>query len=69
MDTLRQQLLRIQQQLNGLSASQKMLTASLLAIMVMTILWWARYAGTAAMEPLLDQSMTAEEIARIKPLL
>lgn len=69
MDAIRQQLLRIQQQLGGLSASQKMLTLSLLAIMVMTILWWARYAGSPEMEPLLDQSMTAEEISRIKSAL
>ena len=37
MDALKAQLLRIQQQLSGLSASQKMLTASLVAIMVLTI--------------------------------
>jgi flagellar M-ring protein FliF len=66
VDTLKQQLLRIQQQLGGLSASQKMLTASLVAIMVMTMLWWARYAGTAEMQPLLDQALNAEELSRIK---
>lgn len=69
MDAIKQGLLRIQQQLSGLSGSQKMLTVALLAIIVMTILWWARYAGTAEMEPLLDQPMTAEEISRIKSAL
>lgn len=69
MDAIKQGLLRIQQQLSGLSASQRMLTVALLAIIVMTILWWARYAGTAEMEPLLDQPMTAEEISRIKSAL
>lgn len=65
MDFLRSQLARIQQQLNGLSASQKMLSATLAAIMVLTIYWWASYAGRAEMEPLLDQSLSADEIALI----
>ncbi len=69
MDALRQQLLRIQQQLNGLSASQKMLTGSLVVIMIMTMFYWARYAGTAQMEALLDQSLSAEEISSIKSAL
>lgn len=69
METFRAQLLWIQQQLSGLNASQKMLVASLLAIMVMTVLWWARYAGTADMEPVLDQSMSAADIGRIKAAL
>src|SRR4029079_4125281 len=66
MDALKAQLLKIQQQLSGLSASQKMLTASLVAIMVMTMLWWARYAGTAEMAPLLDQPFTAAEAGQIR---
>ncbi len=69
MDALKQQLLRIQQQLSGLSASQKMLTGALAVIMVMTMFYWARYAGTAEMTPLLDQAMTADDIARIKSAL
>ena len=51
MDLLKKQLEKIQQQLAGLSASQKMLTASLVAIMVMTFVWWGRYASTSEMEP------------------
>ena len=66
MDLLRNQLARIQQQLSGLSASQKMLTASLVAIMVMTLLWMGRYAGTAEMVPVLDQPLQSHEI---KPIL
>jgi flagellar biosynthesis/type III secretory pathway M-ring protein FliF/YscJ len=69
MDAIRQQLLRIQQQLSGLSASQKMLTGSLVVIMIMTMFYWSRYAGTAEMVPLLDQSLTAEEISTIKSSL
>src|SRR5688572_13142886 len=66
MDLLKAQLDRIQQQLGGLSASQKMLTASLVAIMVMTLLWWGRYAGQAEMVPLLEQGFATEDVARIK---
>ncbi|MCC6424119.1 MAG: hypothetical protein IT447_11625 [Phycisphaerales bacterium] len=65
MDVIKSQLLRIQQQLSGLSASQKMLVAALVTIMVMTMLYWARYAGTAEMEALLDQPFTADEISRV----
>src|SRR5262245_42879804 len=69
MDTIKAQLLRIQQQLSGLSASQKMLTASLLAIMLMTIIWWGRFAGTAEMEPVLDQSLPPETVGQIHAAL
>src|SRR5262245_19350042 len=69
MDTIKAQLLRIQQQLSGLSASQKMLTASLLAIMLMTIIWWGRFAGTAETEALLDQSLPPETIGQIQAAL
>lgn len=65
MDAIKTQLLRIQQQLSGLSASQKMLAAALVTIMVMTMLYWARYAGTAEMEALLDQPFSSDEIARV----
>ncbi|GIW76290.1 MAG: beta-cystathionase [Phycisphaerae bacterium] len=69
MDAIRQQLLRIQQQLSGLSASQKMLTISLVVIMVMTMFYWSRYAGSSEMVALLDQSLSAEEISTIKSSL
>src|SRR4051794_29063077 len=66
MDALKAQLLKIQQQLSGLSASQKMLTASLVAIMVMTMIWWGRYAGTAEMVAVLDQALSGEQTQQIK---
>lgn len=65
MDLLKVQFDRIQKQLAGLTASQKMLTATLVAIMVMTLVWWGRYAGEAEMEPVLDQSFAQEDIARV----
>jgi flagellar biosynthesis/type III secretory pathway M-ring protein FliF/YscJ len=69
MDTLKQQLAKIQQQLGGLSASQKMLTASLAAIMVMTFIWWGKYAGTSEMTPVFNQSLSAEDLQRVKQVL
>jgi flagellar biosynthesis/type III secretory pathway M-ring protein FliF/YscJ len=66
MDFLKGQLDKIQQQLGGLNASQKMLTGSLIAIMVMTLLWWGRYAGTSEMEPVLPQSFSATDVGKIQ---
>src|SRR3954451_24488648 len=69
MDALKAQLLRIQQQLAGLGASQKMLTASLVAIMVITFVWWGRYAGCAEMEPVVNQSLGADEMQSVRRVL
>lgn len=66
MDFFRTQLLRIQQQIGDLSASQKMLTAALVTIMVMTLVLWTRYSGQAEMEALLDQPLSIDDIANIK---
>jgi flagellar biosynthesis/type III secretory pathway M-ring protein FliF/YscJ len=65
MDFLKSQFDRIQQQLGGLSASQKMLTAALVAIMGLTLLYWARYAGQPEMEALLSQPLSDEEVRQI----
>jgi flagellar M-ring protein FliF len=67
MDFFKTQFDRIQQQLGGLNASQKMLSACLVVIIVMTVLWWGRYAATAEMEPLpIDQTLSAEDVGRVK---
>jgi flagellar biosynthesis/type III secretory pathway M-ring protein FliF/YscJ len=65
MDVVKNQLARIQQQLSGLTPSQKMLTAALVAIMVMTLLYWGRQAGTAEMAPVLDQPIAKGDISAI----
>src|SRR3954451_19809224 len=69
MDVLKQQLARIQEQLRGLSASQKMLVASLLAIMLMTIVWWGKYAGTSETAPLFTAALKPDELIPIKSKL
>ncbi|HEV7300454.1 MAG TPA: hypothetical protein VGN72_13890 [Tepidisphaeraceae bacterium] len=69
MEFLKSQVARIGQQLNGLNASQKMLAGALVVIMVMTLLYSARFAGVAELTPLLDQPLTQEEIVRITSTL
>jgi flagellar M-ring protein FliF len=66
MDLLKAQLERIQKQLAGLSASQKMLVAALAAIMVITVVWWGKYAGEAEMVPLLNQAFSAPDLGRVQ---
>ena len=69
MDFLKPQLDRIQQQLSGLNSSQKMLAACLVAIIVMTVAWWGRQAGSSEMAPLFKEAMEAGDAGRIKHLL
>ncbi|MGA2498507.1 MAG: flagellar M-ring protein FliF C-terminal domain-containing protein [Tepidisphaeraceae bacterium] len=69
MDFIRNQINRIQQQLAGLTPSQKMLAGALVVIMVATIYWSARYAGQTEMKALFDQVMPAEDIAAMTTAL
>lgn len=64
MDFVTSQVDRIRQQLAGLTPSQKMLSACLVAIMVMTLAWWGRYAGQAEWEPAIDQVLAPEDLRR-----
>ncbi len=69
MDMIREQLARLQSQLAGLTASQKMLAAALVAVMALTVLWWADKAAQPSMLPVLDQALVAEEIGPIRSAL
>jgi flagellar biosynthesis/type III secretory pathway M-ring protein FliF/YscJ len=69
MDFVKQQFDKIREQLAGLNASQRMLAGALAVIMVMTLLWWSKYAGTSEMEDLLGQDFSAEEVTRVSGLL
>src|SRR2546421_325471 len=53
MDFLKSQSGRLQQQFAQLTASQKMLSVSLVIIMAMTLVWWGRYAGQAGLAPMI----------------
>jgi flagellar biosynthesis/type III secretory pathway M-ring protein FliF/YscJ len=66
MDLLKNQFDRIQQQLAGLSASQKMLAACLVVIIVMTISWWGRYAADPEMTPVVEQALAPEELSAVR---
>jgi flagellar biosynthesis/type III secretory pathway M-ring protein FliF/YscJ len=65
MDAVKAQLDRIRQQLAGLTATQRMLVGTLVAVMVLTLLYWGKYAGNPEMVPVLDQSLNEDEIGRI----
>src|SRR5438477_11411641 len=65
MEFFKAQLARLQQQFNQLTASQKMLSVALLAIMVMTLAMWGKYAGQSEFEPVIEQDFAAEDLARI----
>src|SRR3569623_3846655 len=69
MDFLKKQVERIREQLAGLSSSQKMLAGSLVVIMVMTLLWWSKFAGSTEMESVLEQDFAPEDLARVKALV
>jgi flagellar biosynthesis/type III secretory pathway M-ring protein FliF/YscJ len=69
MDLFKSQLDRVRQQLAGLTPSQKMLSAALVAIMVMTLVWFGKYAGSPEMVPLLTQALSPDELGRIEQQL
>jgi flagellar biosynthesis/type III secretory pathway M-ring protein FliF/YscJ len=69
MDFLKSQLDRIQQQLAGLTASQKMLAACLVAIIVMTVAYWGRQAGNSEMAPLYREALDPADAGRVKQFL
>src|SRR3954469_2889492 len=69
MDFVKAQFDKIKEQLAGLNSSQRMLAGSLAVIMVMTLLWWSRYAGTAEMEDVLPQDFSPEEMTVATNLL
>jgi len=70
MDFLKAQFTRISEQLAGLSATQKMLVFSLVTIMVMTLIFWSRWAGEPEMSPILgDQPLSQEDLGQISTSL
>ncbi|MBV8780375.1 MAG: hypothetical protein JO353_03170, partial [Phycisphaerae bacterium] len=69
MDVFKAQLARIQQQLAGLSATQRMLAGSLVAIMVLTTFLWGRYASSSETAPVVDRAFDAQEIVEAQHAL
>ncbi len=66
MDSIKEGLNRARQHIASLSARQKTLIGSIVAIMVMTLVWWGGYAGDATLVPLLPQSFADADITEIK---
>src|SRR5687768_4149035 len=62
MDFFKKQLDQIQQQLGGLSASQKMLAGCLVFIIVMTVMMWGKYAAEPEMQAVFQQALEPEEL-------
>ena len=69
MDLFKAQFEKISRQLAALSPSQKMLTAALVAIMIMTLVMWGRYAGEPEQEPLFTHSLSAQEASEVLAVL
>ena len=65
MDALKAQLDRVREQLAGLTGSQRMLVGTLVAVMAMTLAYWGKYAGTQDMVPVLDQTLSEDEVGSI----
>ena len=65
MDFLKGQGQKIREQLSGLSPSQRMLAGSLVVIMLMTLVWWSRYAGSSEMVAVLEQDFSDENLSRV----
>ncbi len=65
MDVFKQQLQRIQEQLAGLNGTQRMLVMALVAVMVLTLLLWSRYAATPDRVPLLTTAVRDQDQAKI----
>jgi flagellar biosynthesis/type III secretory pathway M-ring protein FliF/YscJ len=69
MDQIRLQLQRLANQLSALNASQKMLAASLAAIVILTLWWTTRYASERDMVALFDANLPAEQLSRVTAAL
>src|SRR5437588_10099776 len=69
MEFFKAQFDRIAQQLAGLTPSQKMLTATLVAIMAMTLIWWGHYAAEPEYETLLSGAASPDELVKARSVL
>ncbi len=62
MDLIKQQYLRIAQQLSDLTATQKMLVFSLVALMGLTLTLWLRFASSSEMVALFEAPLAQQEL-------
>jgi flagellar M-ring protein FliF len=69
MEFLRKLLLQTQTHLKGLGLSQRLAIGSCLALIVVALLWLTEWAAKPELVPLLDQPMSAQELAPIQQRL
>jgi flagellar biosynthesis/type III secretory pathway M-ring protein FliF/YscJ len=69
MDFLRSQLAIVQDRLAGLTASQRMLAGALVVILVMTMLYWGKIAGSTERVALPASPTQPEELAQLTATL
>ncbi|RYG62453.1 hypothetical protein EON77_22250 [bacterium] len=69
MDFLRSQLAIVQDRLGGLTASQRLLAGALFVIVIMTMLYWGRIAGTSERVALLASPLPSEELTQLTAAL
>lgn len=69
MEFLRKLFVQTQGHLRGLSVSQRLAIGSCVALIVVALLWMVNWASAPERVPLLDQSLTAEEMGRIQDRL
>lgn len=69
MDFLRSQLAIVQDRLAGLSASQKMLAGALAVILVMTMLYWGKFASGTERVALMGTPVAGEELTQLTKAL
>lgn len=69
MEFLRKLFVQTQSHLKGLTASQRLAIGSCAGLIVLALLWLVNWSGSQTMVPLLDQPMSADEIAPIRQRL
>jgi len=69
MEFLRKLFVQTSTHLQGLTVSQRLAIGSCVALIVVAMFWLISWAGSPVMVPLLDQSMSPEELAKISQRL
>lgn len=69
MEFLRKLVLQTQSHLKGLTLSQRLAIGSCVALIFVSLLWMVQWAADPELVPLLDQPLTAQELAPIQQRL
>ncbi len=69
MEFLRKLMLQTQEQLKGLTLSQRLAIGSCAALIMVALLWLANWAGSPEMGPLMSPPMSSEQMSSIPPAL